>query len=421
MHQPWLCSYLLLTAVCAAPFPSFAQSAADSSAPAGESSPDELVPPPAPTLEEQVLPDLLPEEQADPLLLLGELRGAVRTDPDRVEDRFKLAQALYQIGDLDAALDECRAALALAPETAKGHVQLGVLLMAKQEWRNAAAAMNEAVRLDSDLVHAHYALGTIHYSLGNPKAAIAAYRRAIELQAYFPDARYRLALVLKLTNQHQEAAQFMEEAAQGGVAQAQYFLGNAYRQGQGVRKDLARAIYWWTRASEFGQVRAAEVLSHLRRQALARDEQDRRRAEARDAFRRYRDGLWELYPGRDHRDTDASLGVTLLAEGRSAEALPILLAEAYALSGPAHDAVMRLYEHGDEDRVRAFDPRLRRCLETLASDGVPAAKKAAARIYGLGLGVSHDVQKAKAFLKGLPKQEVAALMDEISSSQRVTP
>ncbi len=420
MRQPGLGPCVLLGAMLIAACPSLAQQAEEPGTPAEDSSPEHenLAPPPVPALEEQVLPDLLPEEQPDPILLLGELRGAVRSAPDRVDERFKLAQTLYQLGDLDAALDECRAALALAPETARGHVQLGVLLMAKQDWRSAGAAMKEAVRLDPELAQAHYALGTIHYSLGNSKAAIEAYRRAIDLHPDFPDARYRLALVLKVTNQYQEAARLMEEAAEGGVGQAQYFIGNAYRQGQGVSKDLARTIYWWTRASQFGQVRAEEALSHLRRQALTRDEHDRRRGEARDAFRRYREGLWELYPGTGRPDTDASLGVTLLAEGRADEAVPILLAEAYALSGPAHEAVARLYEHGEDGRVQPFDPRLRRYLETMASDGSVPAKKAAARMYGLGLGVSRDPQKAKAFLKGLPKQEVTAVLDEISASSR---
>ena len=34
----------------------------------------------------------------------------------------------------------------------------------------------------------------------------------------------------------------MEDAAIGGVPQAQYFMGNAYRNGQGVEKNLALAL-----------------------------------------------------------------------------------------------------------------------------------------------------------------------------------
>ncbi len=371
-------------------------------------------PPPA-LAEEQVLPDLLPEEQIDPVILLGELRETVRTSPERVDDRLKLAQVLYQLGDVDAALDECRAALALTPQSAKGHVQLGVILMAKQDWRSAAAAMKEAVQLDPDLAQAHYSLGTVQYSLGNSKAAAEAYRRALDLQPRFPDARYRLALVLQLTKQHQDAAHLMEEAAQAGVAQAQFFIGNAYRQGQGVTKDLERAVYWWARAAELGQHKAAEALSHLRRQALAADQTDRRRAQAREAFQRYRDELWTHYPDAVRTQPDEPLGSALLKINHGVHGVLMLLAETYALSEPAHDQLVRLYESGLDSHLSPFDSRILKCLETTSADGFIPAKKALARIYGLGLGVPQDVKKAKAALKGLPKQDVKPILDEISA------
>jgi hypothetical protein len=37
-----------------------------------------------------------------------------------------------------------------------------------------------------------------------------------------------------------------------------------------------------------------------------------------------------------------------------------------------------------------------------------------ARIYGKGLCVTQDRQKAKAMLKGLSKQEIKAVMDDIA-------
>lgn len=61
----------------------------------------------------------------------------------------------------------------------------------------------------------------------------------------------------------------MEDAATGGVPQAQYFMGNAYRNGQGVEKNLARAVHRWTKAVEFGQQRAAESLSQLHSTSLS--------------------------------------------------------------------------------------------------------------------------------------------------------
>ena len=394
---------------------SFAQAPADTPSPAVESPTQSSESSATPvSTDEHRLPELLPHERADAIMVLGELRSAVRVSPNNAADRLKLAQGLYAIGDLDAALDECRVALKLESNNARAHLQLGVTLMAKQDGHAAAIALMEAILLDPELTHAHYSLGSVQYSLGNLTAAILSYRRALELQPNFPDARYRLALVLKLTNRHQEAMQFMEEAAIGGVPQAQYFMGNAYRNGQGVERNLALAIRWWTNAVEFGQQRAAESLSQLRRQALSPDQSERRRKDAIEAFRQYRDELWADYPDADRNDPNESLGIALLKDSQASNGITALFAEAFALGETAHDELARLYETGLDTRLAQFDRRILACFATTAADGFIPSKKALARIYGKGLGITPDLQKAKAMLKGLSKQEMKEVMDKIA-------
>lgn len=138
---------------------------------------------------------------------------------------------------------------------------MGRLYLAKQEWKHALVELNEALRLNPDLVQAHYHVGAAQYGLGNLKAAMQAYETALDLQPYFPDARYHLGLLMKLAHRDREAAGLLEEAAEGGVAKAQLFTGNAYRTGQGVEKDLALAIRWWIRAAENGVDQARESLA----------------------------------------------------------------------------------------------------------------------------------------------------------------
>jgi len=394
---------------------SFAQAPEDVPPPTVESPPpsSEASPVPAPT-DEHRLPELLPHEQADAAMALGELRNVVLLSPYSADARLKLAQALYRIGDLDAAIEECRVALKLKSQNADAYLQLGVALIAKQDGHAAAIALMEAILLDPTLTHAHYSLGNVQYSLGNLTAAIQSYRHALELQPNFPDARYRLALVLKLTNRHQEAARLMEDAAIAGVPQAQYFMGNAYRNGQGVGKNLTLAIRWWTKAVEFGQQRAAESLSQLRRQALSPDQPERRRKDAIEGFRQYRDELWADYPDAVRNDPNESLGIALLKDSQSSNGITTLFAEAFALGETAHDELARLYETGLDTRLARFDTRILTCFTTTAADGFIPSKKSLARIYGKGVGVAQDVPKAKAMLKGLSKQEVKAVMDEIA-------
>jgi TPR repeat protein len=359
-------------------------------------------------------PERMPYEQINDVTVLSNLRSAVLLSPDSPEARLALAQGLYHLGDLDAAIDECRVAITIDPTNAESHMQLGITLMAKQEGRTAAMALKEAIRLDPELTLAHYSLASVQYSLGHLTAAIQSYRRALELQPHFPDARYRLALILKLTNQHREATQLMENAAIGGIPRAQYFMGNAYRNGQGVEKNLALAIRWWTKAVELGQQRAAESLSQLRRQALSPDQSDRRRKDAYEGFTQYRDQLWADYPDVSRNDPGEPLGIALLKDSQSPNGVTALFAEAFALSETAHEELARLYETGLDTRLTQFDAHILTCFTTTAGDGFIPAKKALARIYGKGLGVTQDVQKAKAVLKGLPKQESKAILAEIA-------
>jgi TPR repeat protein len=384
--------------------------------------PDDAVPltpieSPAPPAEvlgpEHAPPDRTLLEPQDAVMVLGELRDAVRVVPGIAGNRLRLAYALYRIGDLDAAIEECRVAIRLQPDDAKAHLQLGVILTAKQDWRAAASVLKEAIRLDPQLTQAYYNLGSVQYSSGNLKAAIQSYRQALELQPYFPDARYRLALLLKLSNHEQEASQLMEAAAVGGISQAQFFLGNAYKQGQGVDKDLAKAIFWWAKAMEYGYQPANDALSRLRRQALSPDQPERKRKEMLEAFQRYREKLWDEFPDYARTDDSETLGSTLLKQHRTDYAVSTLLKECYGLSVRAQVELEKLYEIGWDQHPPPFDKTILACFETTAAEGFLPAKKSLARIYAKGLGMPPDTQKAKVMLKGLPKQETKALLDTL--------
>ncbi|TLY18950.1 MAG: tetratricopeptide repeat protein, partial [Nitrospirae bacterium] len=147
---------------------SFAQVSENEPPPVIESPPpaSEISPAPVPT-DEHRLPELLPHERTDAVLMLSELRSAVRASPDSADDRLRLAQGLYRIGDFDAAIDECRVALKLESNNARAYLQLGITLIAKQDVHAAAAALLEAIQLDPEFTHAHYSLGSVQYSLGN--------------------------------------------------------------------------------------------------------------------------------------------------------------------------------------------------------------------------------------------------------------
>lgn len=51
--------------------------------------------------------------------------------------------------------------------------------------------------------------------------------------------------------------------AEQGDAQAQFVLGNLYRDGQGVEKNLEETVRWWTKAAELGNVDAQFALGNI--------------------------------------------------------------------------------------------------------------------------------------------------------------
>ncbi|MEQ1845182.1 MAG: tetratricopeptide repeat protein, partial [Nitrospira sp.] len=293
---------------------------------------------------------------------IASLRRTVRLLPNDPDYRLQLAGALLRVGDLDAAVEECRAAITLQPDDGNAHLQLGLMLMAKQEWRAAASALGEAIRLEPDLSHAHYSLGSVQYSLGNVTAAVESYRRTLELRPLFPDAHYRLALLLRVTGRTREAAQHLETAAAGGVPQARLFLGNAYQTGQGVEKNLGLAIFWWMQAADLGQQTAANSLSKVRRQALSSESTKQRRVELQSALQIYRNTLWNDFPDISRPSEPQSLGKVLREQNRAEDAIPILLKECFTLSEEAHAELATLYEAGWDQYLKPFDKTILTCF-----------------------------------------------------------
>lgn len=395
---------LLLTVTALAFFPSIAHAHS-----AGE---HDLSPHGSTSESAQIASESAARGKPDAVTDLDALRQAIRLLPDVPEYRLQLADALLRLGELDAAIEECRSAIRLQPDDGRAHLQLGLLLAAKQDWHAAASALKEAIRLEPQLPHAHYSLGHVHYSLGDVAAAIQSYRRALELRPQFLDAHHHLGLLLRVSGQMQLAIPHLQTAAIGGVPQARLFLGNAYKDGQGVEKNLGLAIYWWMQAIELGEQVSFQSMSKLRRQTLAPGITSQQRAELLKGFQSYRSLLWNDYPAMIRVSDRQSLGKALLGQGHGEDGIWVLLKEGVALSEEAHSFLAILYETGSAPSLRPYDKRILACFETTASDGFPPAKKLLAWIYATGLGVVADIPKARAILKGIPNHEAQALLDK---------
>ena len=56
------------------------------------------------------------------------------------------------------------------------------------------------------------------------------------------------------------ALKWLKKAASSGEANAQYYLGNIYRKGLGVRKSNAEAVKWFRLAAKQGHGKARKQL-----------------------------------------------------------------------------------------------------------------------------------------------------------------
>lgn len=62
------------------------------------------------------------------------------------------------------------------------------------------------------------------------------------------------------TQDFRAAAKLYEDAARGGEARAQFYLGQLYERGDGVAKNVAEALHWYRKAAHVGD---AEALAKL--------------------------------------------------------------------------------------------------------------------------------------------------------------
>jgi cytochrome c-type biogenesis protein CcmH/NrfG len=125
-------------------------------------------------------------------------REVLAIAPDHADSLHLLGMIAYQNGDLDAAAQSIRQAIAQHENAASYHCNLGNVLQAQDKLDEAAASFERAIALGPDLAEIPVNLGNIRRAQGRLDDALTCYRRSLAVRPGFAEAAMGEALVLLL-------------------------------------------------------------------------------------------------------------------------------------------------------------------------------------------------------------------------------
>lgn len=120
-------------------------------------------------------------------------------------DLIAQGNALEDAGHLPQALLRYEAAIALAPQMARAHLNRGNVLLASDDLPSAVSAFETALKYDPVYAGAYFNLGNAYVRGRQSSAAITAYRMAIALKPDFVDAHVALGAMLDDSRQYAAA------------------------------------------------------------------------------------------------------------------------------------------------------------------------------------------------------------------------
>lgn len=131
---------------------------------------------------------------------------------DRRSAAFQALSALYQKGDFAAVLAEAKDLALRYPDTVFLQNMLGAAHAGLGQWEDAAAFYRKGLALRPDIAEAHANLGKCLSELKRHDQAIPCFARAIGLKPDYADAHYSLGIVLTAVGRKADAVQAFSRA-----------------------------------------------------------------------------------------------------------------------------------------------------------------------------------------------------------------
>ena len=224
-----------------------------------------------------------PQAQIDAVISLysrGQVQEALSASETLVKDYpttpllYNISAACYQaLGQLDAAVKCYEQALAIQPDFAEAHSNLGVTLKDLGQLDAAVKCYEQALAIQPDYAEAYNNLGITLNELGQLEEAVKRYEQALAIKPDYAEAHSNLGITLQELGQLEEAVKCYEQALaiKPDYAETHYNLGNtlqelgqldaavkSYEQALAIKPDYAEAHYnLGNTVKELGQLEAA--------------------------------------------------------------------------------------------------------------------------------------------------------------------
>lgn len=78
-----------------------------------------------------------------------------------------------------------------------------------------------------------------------------------------PEAQYSVGLSYEVREDYKYAMEWYLKASNQNYAKAQLYIGKLYAYGEGVSRDIDKAIYWYRKAAENGNISAQMIIASI--------------------------------------------------------------------------------------------------------------------------------------------------------------
>ncbi len=173
--------------------------------------------------EQKLFKELIDLIQSNPEAAANKLKAAIKPDSSAALD-FTLANLYVQLGRLDEAEKNYKAALKKFPDFRRAHKNLGIVCVQKEDFTNAVAELSRTVELGGQDGNTYGLLGYCNLTLERYTSAESAYRKALLMAPDNPDWKLGLARCLLAQQRSKEAAALFDELIQKDPEKPDYWL-----------------------------------------------------------------------------------------------------------------------------------------------------------------------------------------------------